>query len=304
MIASPRPRPRGPLRGGGARVRARVRSRCCSLRTLSPRRPPEGAVGQSRVPGPRGAGTGFGWQRLQKFLGPRAFKVGAGTSQQRLPLVGEAMPSGCTARFGAWGPRWKVQSDPAPRPLSGCRAGFACFRLCGRSCVGSANAGTGPLLSSYLAGDFRGSVADASPPCCGAEGGPLLGFTPPLPLDGALYCQQGLACSWHHPWFGAVRGRIRSGEPGPESLPPSLFSLRCPSSPHRYRGWPGAAVSRGSVGRRAFFPLEGPPARSTTPPPYRYRGWPGAAVSRGSVGRRAFFPARGPVGSRWRPCGL
>jgi hypothetical protein len=103
-------------------------------------------------------------------------------------------------------------------------------------CVGSANAGTGPLLSSYLAGDFRGSVADASPPCCGAEGGPLLGFTPPLPLDGALYCQQGLACSWHHPWFGAVRGRIRSGEPGPESLPPSLFSLRCPSSPHRYRG--------------------------------------------------------------------
>jgi hypothetical protein len=44
------------------------------------------------------------------------------------------------------------------------------------------------------AGDFRGSVANASPPCCGAEGGPLLGFTPPLPLDGALYCQQGLAC--------------------------------------------------------------------------------------------------------------
>jgi len=45
----------------------------------------------------------------------------------------------------------------------------------------------------------------------------------------------------------------------------------------------------------------GHPVQNTIPP-HRYRGWPGAAVSRGSVGRRAFSRSGAPV-RPWCPRG-
>ena len=145
----PAARPRAAPSGEGTPGAGRGSALGAVLSRLSLLPGPEGPDRQSQAPRPRGAGAGLGWQRLQRLLGPRAGEVGAGASQQRLPF-GEAVPSGCTARFGARGPRWKVQSDPAPRPRSGDGSGFACFRLCGS--LSSAPPTRGPDRSRQLAG--------------------------------------------------------------------------------------------------------------------------------------------------------
>jgi hypothetical protein len=147
VIASPPPRPRGALLGGRARVRPWVRSRCCSLSTLSPRRPRGAGPAES---GPMPAG---GWDRLRLAASPKVprfarFRSGGGYKPTAAPFQGRQCHLGWTARFRAWGPRWKVQSDPAPRPLSGAARWVCLLPTLWLSRVGSAHAVTGPLLSA------------------------------------------------------------------------------------------------------------------------------------------------------------
>ena len=147
VIAFPRPGPGGALRGGGARGRTRVRSRCCSLSAPLSSPAPRGRVGGV---GSRARG-GPGPARLAASpKAPRSTRRrgGGGCGQQRLPL-GEAVPSGCTARFGA-GDLGGRCNRTRRLPRSGDGSGFACFRLCGS--LSSAPPTRGPDRSRQLAG--------------------------------------------------------------------------------------------------------------------------------------------------------
>jgi hypothetical protein len=78
---------------------------------------------------------------------------------------------------------------PGARPEA--ISGFAFFRLLELfSLLVPPCVGTEPNPSAAATG-FRGSEADASVPPRVTEGSPLLGFTPPLCLDGAPACLRG-----------------------------------------------------------------------------------------------------------------